>query len=133
MLLGTSPNSEPVASSLTKFGTAGAPVTKSCARTVSSPITIEPMPSVMISGWTPKIPIPMPLSVPISRPTPSAIRIATDRAARGLAGHDVRRRRGREAIERSMPPVSITIVWPAARIPSGAASQQDRPACSPDR
>ena len=67
-----------MASSLTKPGTAGAPVTKLCARTVRIPITIEPMPSVMISGWTLKIPTPTPLTSPISSPTPSAIRIATN-------------------------------------------------------
>ena len=123
-----------MASSLTKSGTAGAPVTKSCARTVRSPITIEPMPSVMISGWTPKMPIPMPLtSADRRRPTASAIRIATTVPREDCPAMMYAAAVAVKPTERSMPPVSITSVWPAARIASGAASRRIVPACSPDR
>ena len=85
---------------------------------------ISPIPSVMISGWTRKMPTPMPLARPISIPgtmrdehrrsqaRASAIWVATMKA---LIVATV-------PTERSMPPVSIVMVWQPARMASGIAN-----------
>jgi hypothetical protein len=89
----------------------------------SRPNVTDDVPSVMISGFTRKIPTPIPLARPIPRPTarpatmPETVPLFPCHEVAKAAAVAV------NATERSTPPVSITRVWPAAIIPSGAATR----------
>ena len=81
------------------------------------------VPSVMISGCTRKTPTPMPLASPISTAGTSAMRIAT--AGSWLTTCVAMMKAPIVATvltERSMPPVSMVMVWQPARMASGIAN-----------
>jgi hypothetical protein len=90
--------------------------------TVNTPIRTAFMPSVMMRGFIPNNPTASPLIVPINmqykvaykiaKPNPDDDLILTIKAAPVAI----------IAIERSIPPVSIHIVCPAAKRPNGTAS-----------
>jgi hypothetical protein len=77
----------------------------------------------MIKGWTLKIPTPMPLATPISSAGTSAISIAT---AGPWTGDWVAVMKAAMvatvATDRSIPPVSMVMVWQPARMASGIAN-----------
>ena len=80
------------------------------------------MPSVMISGLTRKTPTPMPLMRPTTRPTRIAIATAVVVPRDAWPAMMYAAAVAVAATDRSMPAVSITSVWPAARNASGAAN-----------
>ena len=77
----------------------------------------------MISGWTRNTPTPMPFTKPITSAGSSAIAIAT---AGALSTDCVATMKpaivATVPTERSMPPVSMTIVWQPASSASGIAN-----------
>jgi hypothetical protein len=77
----------------------------------------------MISGLTRKMPTPIPLANPMPTPTASPARIPW--TVPFPPCHEVANAAAVavNATERSTPPVSMTSVWPAAIIPSGAATK----------
>ena len=92
------------------------------------------MPSVMISGLTPEDADADAVDE-CRRPgrRASAIRIAATVPREAWPAMMYAAAVAVTPIDRSMPPVSITSVWPAARIASGAASRRIVPTCSADR
>ena len=78
------------------------------------------MPRVMISGLTRKMPTPTPLMRPTIRPTSTAIASAVAVPRDACPAMMYAAAVAVAATDRSMPAVSITSVWPAARNASGA-------------
>jgi hypothetical protein len=120
-LFGTNPTSDSPPRSRTTSGTFVPPRRLRDACTVSSPVTMPAMPSVMISGWTRKIPTPIPLARPTPRPTSRPRTIARTLPSGAFEAITYAAAVAVAPIERSMPRVSIAIVWPAAMMASGAA------------
>ncbi len=78
------------------------------------------MPSVMISGFTRNTPTPMPLMRPTTSPTSTAMASAVPVPRDACPAMMYAAAVAVAATDRSMPAVSITSVWPAARNASGA-------------
>ncbi len=92
-------------------GTPDEVLTVSSCQAFDAPKTTRPMPRVMISGCTRKTPLPMPLMTPMITAMTSGTMIAT--ASPCCSRSEAATKADMDAVaatDRSMPPVSITIV-----------------------
>ena len=83
------------------------------------------MASVMTIGAIPSSTTPKPLTKPVATPTPMAAAAASGALASCPAQTLVKTTAdavNTQAIDRSMPPTSMTSVWPSATMPRNEAS-----------
>jgi hypothetical protein len=130
-LLGTIPKESPAPSHRNTSGTPAPVCTIISCQTLANPSTTRLIPSVMINGWTRNTPTPIPVASPARAAAASATPIATGRpypvARVATTKPDID---ATAPTERSIPPVSIVIVWHPARIARMTAARRMTPAHS---